>query len=155
MWSGFGWLRKGFNVGILWTRWWTFGFYKRREFLTVWATVSFSAWYCTTDCCQVRDQVPYPVSTEYGLNLSLMSLLSRTIQLSVLITGTRFSAGGAESSVFYMELTRGCVFTRSIRIWAPMGPEMFTPLPTRDGAPTLQWVGGGEFWALSCSVTAS
>lgn len=50
---------------------------------------------------RARDEVPHPFTTEYCSNLSLMSLLPRTIQLFVLITGTRFCAGGAESSVVH------------------------------------------------------
>jgi hypothetical protein len=30
VWSGLIWLRIGTSGGLLWTRWWTFGFHKRR-----------------------------------------------------------------------------------------------------------------------------
>jgi hypothetical protein len=42
-WTGFGWLRIGSSDGLLWTRWWTFGFRKKAGyFLTSWVTISFS-----------------------------------------------------------------------------------------------------------------
>jgi hypothetical protein len=28
LWSGFTWLRTGIVVGLLWMRWWTFGFWR-------------------------------------------------------------------------------------------------------------------------------
>jgi hypothetical protein len=41
--TGFGWLRIGSSGGLLWTRWWTFGFHKKRGyFLTSWVIISFS-----------------------------------------------------------------------------------------------------------------
>jgi hypothetical protein len=41
--TGFVWLRIGSSDGLLWTWWWTFGFYKEsRIFLTGWVTISFS-----------------------------------------------------------------------------------------------------------------
>jgi hypothetical protein len=41
--TGFSWLRIGSSGGLLWTRWWTFGFHKKAGyFLTSWVTISFS-----------------------------------------------------------------------------------------------------------------
>jgi hypothetical protein len=41
--TGFGWLRIGSSGGLLWTRWWTFGFHKKAGyFLTSWVTIGFS-----------------------------------------------------------------------------------------------------------------
>jgi hypothetical protein len=41
--TGFGWLRIGSGGGLLWTRWWTFGFRKKTGyFLMSWVTISFS-----------------------------------------------------------------------------------------------------------------
>jgi hypothetical protein len=41
--TGFGWLRIGSSGGLLWIRWWTFGFHKKAGyFLTSRATISFS-----------------------------------------------------------------------------------------------------------------
>jgi hypothetical protein len=38
----FIWLRIGSSGGLLWTRWWTFGFHEERIFLISWVTISFS-----------------------------------------------------------------------------------------------------------------
>jgi hypothetical protein len=41
--TGFGWLRIESSGGLLWTRWWTFGFHKESRLLfTRWVTISFS-----------------------------------------------------------------------------------------------------------------
>jgi len=32
--TGLSWLRIGSSGGLLWARWWTFGFHKERIFLT-------------------------------------------------------------------------------------------------------------------------
>jgi hypothetical protein len=40
--TGFGWLRIGSSGGLLWTRWWAFGFRKKAGFLMSWVTISFS-----------------------------------------------------------------------------------------------------------------
>jgi hypothetical protein len=41
--TGFNWLRIGSSGGLLWTRWWTFGFHtKVGYFLISWVTMSFS-----------------------------------------------------------------------------------------------------------------
>jgi hypothetical protein len=40
---GLSWLRVGSSGGLVWTRWWTFGFHKTAGyFLTSWVTISFS-----------------------------------------------------------------------------------------------------------------
>jgi hypothetical protein len=120
MWSGLSWLKTRSNVGFMWTLWWTFGLYKRREFFLMCRRLSASLLEVTVSRAAVRarDQVHHPVMAEYCSNLSLTSLLPQTIKLSM-ITGTRFAAGGAGCSVFYTELTRECVFARSIRMRAP------------------------------------
>jgi hypothetical protein len=41
VWIGFIWLRIGTSVGLLWTRWWTFGFRKRQR--TSWVAEGLSA----------------------------------------------------------------------------------------------------------------
>jgi hypothetical protein len=40
--TGFSWLRIGSSGGLLWVRWWTFGFHKKGYILTSWVTISFS-----------------------------------------------------------------------------------------------------------------
>jgi hypothetical protein len=41
--TGFSWLRIGSSGGLVWTRWWTFGFHKKAGcFLTSWVTISLS-----------------------------------------------------------------------------------------------------------------
>jgi hypothetical protein len=41
--TGFSWFRIGSGGGLLWTRWWTFGFHRKAGcFLTSWVTISFS-----------------------------------------------------------------------------------------------------------------
>jgi hypothetical protein len=41
--TGFSWLMLESSGGLLWTRWWTFGFHKKAGcFLTNWVTISFS-----------------------------------------------------------------------------------------------------------------
>jgi hypothetical protein len=40
--TGFSWLRKGSCAGLLWTRWWTFGFHKESRILFDKLSVSFS-----------------------------------------------------------------------------------------------------------------
>jgi hypothetical protein len=44
MWrTGFVWLRIGSSGGLLWTRWWTFGFHKKAGcYLAIWVTIGFS-----------------------------------------------------------------------------------------------------------------
>jgi hypothetical protein len=41
--TGFSWLKIGSSGGLVWTRWWTFGFHKKAVyFLISWVTISFS-----------------------------------------------------------------------------------------------------------------
>jgi hypothetical protein len=40
--SGLSWLRIGSSGGLLWKRWWIFGFHKERIFFDNWVTISFS-----------------------------------------------------------------------------------------------------------------
>jgi hypothetical protein len=45
--TGFSWLRIGSSGGLLWTRWWTFGFHKKGYFLTSWS--AFQIVSCTME----------------------------------------------------------------------------------------------------------
>jgi hypothetical protein len=44
MWSGFTWLRIGTVGGLLWMRWWTFGFWRHRVSQSVSQFVQYISW---------------------------------------------------------------------------------------------------------------
>jgi hypothetical protein len=109
-WSGFTWLRIGTVGGLLWMRWWTFGFWCHG--------VSYSLNKSEFSCCQPVNQSALtlnsptaPVSSAGRPRCVFLSVYFSSFRLNVeelreLVWATKCSMGRAEIFTSYNSLSR-------------------------------------------------
>jgi hypothetical protein len=99
VWSGFTWLRIGTVGGLLWMRWWTFGFWRHGVSLVkmvchlCWIKIKFKFWVTWRRCVIICTILP--LDFFHGLNFKVMKL--QRFECWILLSSPRQGSEKAES----------------------------------------------------------